>query len=112
MAGRTLSHYNILEKIGAGAMGEVYLAEDTKLSRNVALKVLTAELAQDHAFRARFEREVKAAAALNHPGIVQVYSVEEADGIHFITLELVRGKMLSELIPKRGQPLGQFLEIP
>ena len=111
MAGRTLSHYNILEKIGAGAMGEVYLAEDTKLSRNVALKVLTAELAQNNAFRARFKREAKAAAALNHPGIVHVYSVEEADGIHFITLELVRGKMLSELIAKRGQPLGQFLEI-
>lgn len=106
-----LAHYEILEKIGSGGMGEVYLARDTKLDRHVALKVLPPELAGSAERRERFEREAKAIAALNHPNIVTVHSVEEADGIHFITMELVRGKRLTELIPKRGMPLDRFFDV-
>ena len=72
MLGHTLAHYKILEKIGSGGMGEVYLAEDTKLDRKIALKVLPAELAESDERRARFEREAKAIAALNHPNIITV----------------------------------------
>ncbi len=111
MIGQTLSHYKVLEKIGSGGMGEVYLAEDTKLSRKVALKVLPPEMAENAERRARFEREAKAVAALNHPNIVTIYSVEEAEGVHFITMELVKGKTLSELIPKKGMPLNKFFEV-
>jgi serine/threonine-protein kinase len=102
-------------------MGDVYVAEDTKLDRKVALKVLPPEMASDPERRARFEREAKAVAALNHPHIVTVYSVEKADETHFITMELVRGKTLTELIPKQaafakasasqGLPLNKFFEI-
>jgi len=111
MIGRTLSHYKILEKLGSGGMGDVYLAEDTDLERRVALKVLPPELAESEERRARFQREAKAVAALNHPHIVTVHSVEHADGVHFITMELVRGKTLSELIPRKGLSLAKFLEI-
>ncbi len=111
MVGRTLSHYKILEKIGSGGMGDVYLAEDTKLSRRVALKVLPADLAKDEDRRARFEREAKAVAALNHPNIVTLHSIEESDGVHFITMELVRGKTLAERLPRNGFPLEQFFEV-
>ncbi len=98
MIGRTLSHYRILEKIGAGAMGDVYLAEDNKLDRRVALKVLPPELADDEDRLRRFEREAKAVAALNHPSIVTVHSVEESDRVHFITMEYVEGSTLRALL--------------
>jgi serine/threonine protein kinase/dipeptidyl aminopeptidase/acylaminoacyl peptidase len=111
MIGRTLSHYKVLQKLGSGGMGDVYLARDTELDREVALKVLPPDLAASEERRARFKREAKAVAALNHPHIVTVHSVEEADGVHFITMELVRGKTLSEVIPKKGLPLANFLEI-
>ncbi len=111
MTGRVLAHYKILEKLGSGGMGDVYIAEDTKLSRQVALKVLPPEMASHGERRMRFEREAKAVAALNHPNIVTVFSVEEAEGTHFITMELVKGKTLSELIPKKGLPLNKFFEI-
>jgi len=106
-----LAHYKILEKIGSGAMGDVYLAEDTKLDRKVALKVLPPELAESEERRARFTREAKALAALDHPNIVQVFSVEESSGIHFITMQLVHGKTLTELLPKNGFVLSKFLDI-
>jgi serine/threonine protein kinase len=111
MIGRTLSHYRILEKLGSGGMGEVYLAEDTKLGRKVALKLLPPELAESEERRARFEREAKAVAALNHPNIVTLYSVEEAEGLHFLTMELVRGKPISQLVSKAGLPLARFFDI-
>jgi len=111
MIGTTLSHYKILEKIGSGGMGDVYLAEDTKLARKVALKVLPPELAESEQRRARFKREAQAIAALDHPNIVQVFSVEEAEGTHFITMQLVQGKTLTELLPKNGFPLNKFFDI-
>jgi len=107
---KKLLHYEILRLIGKGGMGDVYAAEDTKLGRNVALKILPSEMAADPERRARFEREAKAVAALNHPNIVTIHSVEEADGVHFITMELVEGKTLSELIPKGGCPLSSLLD--
>ncbi|HEU5180801.1 MAG TPA: protein kinase [Candidatus Polarisedimenticolia bacterium] len=111
MIGKTIKHYKILEKIGAGGMGEVYAAEDLKLHRRVALKILPSGVTGDPARRARFALEATAVAALNHPNIVTVHSVEEADGIHFITMELVEGKTLSEILPKNGLPLRRFFDL-
>ena len=110
MIGRTLGHYRILELLGKGGMGEVYLAEDTRLQRRVALKILAPELAHDQDRRERFEREARAAAQLNHPHIVTIHSVEEAEGLAFLTLELVDGKTMSELIPTSGLPLDRLLQ--
>ena len=111
MIRQTVGHYKILLKIGSGGMGDVYLAEDTTLDRQVALKVLPPELAENTERRARFAREAKAVAALNHPHIVTVHSVEEAGGVHFITMELVKGKTLAEILPKNGFAIGKFFEI-
>jgi len=109
--GRTLAHYTILEKVGAGGMGEVYRARDTRLSRDVAVKVLPPELASDPERRARFEREAAVVAALNHPNIVTLHSVEEDAGVHFITMELVHGRTLSDVIPADGLPLEELLRV-
>jgi serine/threonine protein kinase len=108
--GQTLGHYSILSKIGSGGMGEVYLAEDRTLGRRVALKTLPPDLASADR-RARFEREARTLAALNHPSIVTVYSVEEAGGVPFITMELVEGQTLSNLLPRDGLPLDRFFDI-
>ena len=109
--GRKLGHYLIREKLGTGGMGEVYLAEDTKLSRNVALKVLPPELASNPDRRERFHREAKAVAALNHPYIVTLHSVEEAEGVLFLTLELVDGETLREKIDRGPLVVEQVFEI-
>ena len=111
MIGRTLSHYHITAAIGAGGMGEVYRANDTKLGRDVALKVLSAEMAHDPDRLARFQREARSVAALNHPHIVTIFSVEEANGVHFLTMELVEGQSLERLIPACGLPVERILEI-
>ena len=111
MIGRTLAHYKIVASLGKGGMGEVYVAEDSKLQRRVALKVLPEEMAADPERKARFEREARAVAALNHPNIVTVHSVEEADGVHFITMELVEGRTLAKMLPKEGFSLSEMLEI-
>jgi eukaryotic-like serine/threonine-protein kinase len=111
MVGQTVSHYRILRPLGAGGMGEVFLAEDTKLGRQVALKILARDSAHDPDRRARFEREARAVAALNHPGIVTIHSVEEDQGLLFITMELVDGTTLVEHIPSSGMPLDQLLKI-
>ena len=111
MIGDKLAHYRILAKLGEGGMGIVFLAEDERLHRKVALKTLPPALAEDPQRLARFEREVKTVAALNHPNIVTIYSVEEADGKRFFTMEHVEGKTLSQLIPPGGLPLKEFLKI-
>ena len=92
-------------------MGQVYRATDTKLGRDVALKVLPTEMAGDPERLARFQREARAVAALNHPHIVTIFSVEEAEGIHFFTMELVEGQTLDKLIPEGGLPFERIIEI-
>ncbi|MEE9561830.1 MAG: protein kinase [Thermoanaerobaculia bacterium] len=111
MIGQTLSHFKILEKLGEGGMGAVYLAEDLELNRQVALKVLPAEMASDPERLSRFKREAKAVAALNHPNIVTIYSVEDSDEGRFISMELVKGRSLEEMIGPQGLPIGQFFKI-
>jgi len=111
MIGKTLAHYKVVGRLGKGGMGEVYLAEDTRLSRMVALKTLPPEMAMDPDRRARFEREAKIVAALNHPNIITIHSVEDCDGLSFITMELIEGKVLSDLITKDGLPLRRFFDI-
>jgi non-specific serine/threonine protein kinase len=108
--GRRLAHYEIAEKLGQGGMGEVYRAHDSKLGRDVALKVLPEDAARDPERHARFVREARAVAALKHPNIVTVYSVEETDGVTFLTMELVEGRSLSELIPVDGMRLDRFFD--
>src|SRR5262245_45446745 len=109
--GTRLGHYDIVMPLGTGGMGEVYRASDTKLGRDVALKVLPAELARDADRLARFQREARAVAALNHPRIVTIYSVEEAGGVHFFTMELVEGESLDRAIPQSGLPLERLLHV-
>ncbi len=111
LPGHMLAHYRLVEKIGEGGMGVVYLAEDTKLDRRIALKILPSKFTDSAERRARFEREAKAVAALNHPSIVTVHSVEQADGVHFITMELVEGQPLSRNIPKGGVGLDRFFQV-
>src|SRR5438046_2229081 len=96
--GTKLGRYEIRSKIGAGGMGEVYLANDTQLHRSVAVKVLPAQLAADADRMRRFNQEATAAAALNHPNIAHIYEIGESEGTHFIAMEFVDGSTLRELI--------------
>ena len=110
MIGRKLAQYEIIEQLGSGGMGDVYRARDTKLDRDVAVKVLPAEFSGDEERHARFMREAKAIAALKHPNIVTIYSIEEVDDIHFIIMELLEGGTLGEKIPEGGLPLERFFD--
>jgi len=104
-----ISHYRIVSKLGAGGMGEVYLAEDTKLDRKLALKILSAELASNSDRMERFVREAKSAAALNHPNIAHIYEIGECEGTHFIAMEYVDGLTLREKIHQEDADLGKLL---
>ena len=97
----TLLHYRIVSKIGAGGMGEVYLAQDTKLDRKVAIKFLHEEFSKDPNKLSRFVQEAKAASALNHPNILTVYEIGEVDGKNYIATELIDGKTLREHLSHR-----------
>jgi len=111
MIGTTLGHYRIQRLLGQGGMGDVYAAEDLTLGRTVAIKVLPAGLAAMPADHDRFEREAKAVAALNHRAIVTLYSFENADGVRFITMELVDGQPLSARIGSTGMPFDELLRV-
>jgi TolB-like protein/cytochrome c-type biogenesis protein CcmH/NrfG len=110
-AGQRLGAYEIVSSLGAGGMGEVYRARDTRLSRDVALKVLPPDVTGEADRLERFDREARAIAALNHPHIVTIYSTEEADGIRFLTRELVDGSTLSDLVMSAGMAIPKFLDI-
>ena len=109
--GQTLGHYTIVGPLGAGGMGEVYRARDTRLGREVAIKVLPLAIAADPDRLRRFEIEARAAAALAHPNIVTIHSVEQAGDLHFLTMELVDGVPLAERIPAGGASVERLLEI-
>ena len=111
MIDQTLSHYRIIEKIGQGGMGEVYRAEDTNLDREVAIKVLPERFSQDPERLARFEREAKLLASLNHPNIAAIYGFEHSGEIHFLVLELVEGDTLAERVAKGPLPVEEALEV-
>ena len=110
MVGRTISHYEIVEKLGAGGMGVVYKARDTHLDRFVAIKVLPPDRVADESRRRRFAQEAKAASALNHPNIVTVHDVCEENGAHFIAMEWVEGKTLAQLVAHKRLPLSETLK--
>ena len=110
-SGDKLGVYTILAQIGAGGMGEVYRARDPRLGRDVAVKVLPEGMASDPERMARFQREARAVAALNHPHIFTIFSVEEAEGSQFLTMELVEGQSLDRLLSAGGLPGEQIVEI-
>ena len=107
--GTRLGRYEVRSKIGAGGMGEVYLAQDTKLDRKVALKILPAAVASNRDRMERFVREAKSAAALSHPNIAQIFEIGEADGTHYITMEYIEGVTLREKIHRERTELRKLL---
>ncbi len=109
MIGKVLAHYHILEKLGEGGMRTVWKAHDNHLDRFVALKLLPPEYVSDSVRTRRFIQEAKAASALNHPGIITVHDVAEAEGVHFIAMEFVQGKTLEELIGRKPLKLSTAL---
>src|SRR5438105_10036567 len=116
LVNQTISHYKIVSQLGMGGMGEVYLAQDTKLDRKVALKILPAEVAANRDRMERFVREAKAAAALNHPHIAHIYESGESgssatvrEGVHFIAMEYIDGGTLREKIHRDKTPLPKLL---
>ena len=111
MIGTKLSHFKITGKLGEGGMGEVYLAEDSELDREVALKLLPPDMAEDPERLERFKREAKAVAALNHPNIVTIHSIEESEGTYFLTMEMVDGESLDKILPPGGLPLAKLFDI-
>ena len=111
MIGKTLAHYEITSQLGKGGMGEVYQAKDRKLGRDVAIKVLPEEFAKDADRVARFQREAKLLASLNHPNIAAIYGLETSDQANFLVLELVEGETLADQIKKGPIPAEESLKL-
>ena len=111
MIGQTISHYTVLEKLGSGGMGEIYKAQDTRLNRFVAMKVLSTANAGDLERRRRFVQEAQAASALNHPNIITIHDVVSTDGMEFMVMEFVSGVTLDDMVPKHGLNVQKTLDI-
>src|SRR5512139_1090260 len=111
MVGKTLGHYKIISQLGKGGMGEVYRAKDEKLGRDVAIKALPEEFAKDADRIARFQREAKLLASLNHPNIASIYGLEESGGTNFLVLELVEGETLADRIKAGPIPVEESLKL-
>ena len=109
MKGRTLAHYEILDKLGEGGMGAVWQARDTRLNRFVAIKTLPADKLADDQRKRRFVQEAQSASALNHPNIVTIHDIASDNGVDFIVMELVRGRTIDQLISRRGLRLHELL---
>ncbi len=109
--GTKLGTYEIHSPLGAGGMGEVYLARDTKLQRDVAIKMLPAAFAKDAERLARFQREARILASLNHPNIATIYSLEDFESQSYLVLELVSGETLADILIKRPLPLKEVLSV-
>jgi len=112
MLGRTLGHYRIFEHLGEGAMGVVWRAEDTKLGRHVAIKLLPDEFAADEDRLSRFRNEATVLAAINHSNIATLYGMEEADGRHLLVMEYVRGESLDQRIARGAIPVDEASPSP
>src|SRR5215469_14648535 len=110
-AGTRLGQYEVLSQLGAGGMGEVYRAKDTKLGRDVALKILPGSFTNDPERVARFRREAQVLASLNHPHIAHIHGLEESNGIRALVMELVEGQTLAERIAKGPVPLEEAVPI-
>src|SRR5438132_13217191 len=110
-AGTKLGRYEIRSQLGAGGMGEVFLAQDTKLDRKVALKILPADVAVHQDRMRRFVQEAKAASALNHPNIITIYEIEQIDSVNFIATEFIDGETLRERMRNAPMKLGEVLDV-
>ena len=111
MLGRTISHYRITSQLGEGGMGVVYEAEDTNLGRHVALKFLTPTMANDDSLLQRFQREARAASALNHPNICTIHGIEQEGSEHFIVMELLEGESLADRIRRGPMDIDQVIAL-
>src|SRR5262245_27467497 len=111
LIGKQLGAYRITSLLGVGGMGEVYQAEDMRLGRSVAVKVLPEEMAQDKERLSRFVREARAASALNHANVAHIYEIGQSDGLHFIVLEYVEGQTLAKKITGRPLPISEIVDI-
>ena len=111
MVGRTLCHYEVVSELGRGGMGVVYRAHDTRLGRDVALKLVRADLEADQELMTRFGREVRILASLNHPHIAAIHGLAQQDGSAFLVLELVEGETLAERLKRKAMDVPEALEV-